>query len=392
MNALTWLHLSDLHACTPKFAWDADRVLETLVRDLRRLQDGHGLRPDLVFFTGDAAFGEIAAFGKIGTQAEETIAGQLEYFAKFLREVRTAFVPEVEIGNVFLVPGNHDVNRDMVSPDQTDWLDRRQAIAPVEALIQQGKIQWRRYLERLGDYRDFLKRHGLNHLLDDEERLIYGTVRTVAGLRVGIAGFNTAWSSCRDGEKGKLWMAGKWQQGELRQKLRDADFSIALMHHPPDWLGEYEDPDFGRGLEHDFRFLLHGHEHRSWVHCTAEGYTVLAAAACYERSDSEHNGYNVVRLDPATGRGEVWLRRFDAAGGGWTSRSVAGRADRGVWELRLDWLAALGTPDQPEKEEGTPPPVPAEEDPEVAGRRSPGGVGESGRADRHRPRLTELRP
>ncbi len=360
MNALTWLHLSDLHACSPKFGWDADRVLETLVADLRRLQDRHGLRPDFVFFTGDAAFGEF------GTQGEETIAGQLGYFAKFLREVRTVFVPEVDLADVFLVPGNHDVNRRMVSPDQTDWLDRQRAIDPVVALMQQGELHWRRTMERLGDYRAFLSGHGLRHLLDDEDRLIYAAVRPVAGLRVGIAGFNTAWSSCRDGEKGKLWMAGKWQQGVLRRKLREADFSIALMHHPPDWLAEHENPDFGRGLEQDFRFLLHGHEHRSWVQCTAEGYTVLAAAACYERSESEHHGYNVVRLDPATGRGEVWLRRFDAAGGGWIPRDVAGRTDQGVWTLRLDWLADMGsrdrtTPDQPEEE--TPLPAPGEEDP-----------------------------
>ena len=37
------------------------------------------------------------------------------------------------------------------------------------------------------------------------------------------------------------------------------------MHHPPNWLVEYETPDFGRGLEQDFKFLLHGHGHRGWV-------------------------------------------------------------------------------------------------------------------------------
>jgi 3',5'-cyclic AMP phosphodiesterase CpdA len=51
---LIWLHLSDLHAGRPK--WDAGRVTATLVADLKRLA-GQGLRPDLLFFTGDAAFG-----------------------------------------------------------------------------------------------------------------------------------------------------------------------------------------------------------------------------------------------------------------------------------------------------------------------------------------------
>ncbi|MCP4659315.1 MAG: NACHT domain-containing protein, partial [bacterium] len=216
-------------------------------------------------------------------------------------------------------------------------------------------------------------RHGLKHLLDDPERLVYGAVRSVAGLQVGIAGFNTAWSCCRDGERGRLWMAGKWQQGVLRAKLREADFSVALMHHPPDWLVEYENPDFGRGLRQDFRFLLHGHEHRAWVNCTDDGYTVLATAACYERSESEHNGYNLVRLDPAAGRGEVWLRRYDDQGGGWIPRIIANHTDdRGMRELRLGWLAELGSRDRPpadrpaDRRPATPsPPVPGVDDEEL---------------------------
>ncbi len=41
---VTWLHLSDLHACIPRFGWDAERVTSTLVADLRRLQAERGLR------------------------------------------------------------------------------------------------------------------------------------------------------------------------------------------------------------------------------------------------------------------------------------------------------------------------------------------------------------
>ncbi|MCP4661046.1 MAG: SUMF1/EgtB/PvdO family nonheme iron enzyme, partial [bacterium] len=147
------------------------------------------------------------------------------------------------------------------------------------------------------------------------------------------------------------------------------------MHHPPDWLVEYENPDFGRGLEQDFRFLLHGHEHRAWVQPGAGGYTVLAAAACYERSEGEHNGYNMVRLDPEAGRGEVWLRRFEAGGGGWIPCIIAGRSEQrpGVWELELGWLTEAAGRDRatPEpQEERQPvvesPPPRGEDDPEMA--------------------------
>jgi len=59
-RTLTWLHLSDLHACRPNTGWDAKRVLATLRADLQKLNKEHGLRPDLIFFTGDAAFGHLS--------------------------------------------------------------------------------------------------------------------------------------------------------------------------------------------------------------------------------------------------------------------------------------------------------------------------------------------
>ena len=46
------------------------------------------------------------------------------------------------------------------------------------------------------------------------------------------------------------------------------------------------------------------------------GTRVIAAGACYERSDKE-NGYNFVRLDLATRQGKVWLRQYENIGGGW---------------------------------------------------------------------------
>ncbi len=342
MASLSWLHLSDLHACTPKFSWDAERVTDTLVEDLRRLQAEHGLRPDLLFFTGDAAFGEI------GTEPEETIRGQFDRFAAFLGSVRGAFEPEIALENVFLVPGNHDVNRNLVDRPYTFWLDQQQNLESVVGVVKDGGFEWQRLVERLRAYRSFLERHKLDHLLDDRKRLIWSTKRKVAGLSVGVAGFNTAWTCGRDAERGKLWMAGKYQQGVLRPRIKGTDFSIALMHHPPDWLVEYENPDFGRGLEQDFKFLLHGHEHRDWVLSTADGYTVLAAGACYERSDSEHNGYNLVQLDLEQGCGEVWLRRYESSGGGWIPRIISNRTnDRGVWPLDLEWLRQLGGRSKP---------------------------------------------
>src|SRR4051794_22005038 len=105
MATLTWLHLSDLHAGNPKTNWDAARVTATLVEDLVRLQGEAGLRPDLIFFTGDAAYGHL------GSKPGESLPEQFAQAAAFLAAVRQAYTPEVPVSQLFLVPGNHDVHR-----------------------------------------------------------------------------------------------------------------------------------------------------------------------------------------------------------------------------------------------------------------------------------------
>jgi len=355
MATLTWLHLSDLHACHPRTGWDAGRVTETLVKDLAGLQRDHGLRPDLIFFTGDAAFGHL------GAEPGKSIEEQFREAGAFLDAVRRAFNPEVPLRDLFLVPGNHDVDRRKVSPGLTHWLDSLRDLDPVVALIRDPGVDWPGIMQRLGPYQDFLRGHDLGHLLGDPQRALWATVREIHGLRVGLAGFNSAWSCGRDGERGELWAAGHWQQGTLREKLAGAEFSLALMHHPPDWLVEHETPALRRELRHDFKFLLHGHEHQVWVEPVAGGlFTTIAAGACYEGSTKE-NGYNLVRLDLETGRGEVFLRRYDKTGGGWVARPVHGDAPQGMWPLDLPWLRGIGKPrERPRRIDRTDPSDPSD--------------------------------
>lgn len=325
-ESLVWLHLSDLHACKPG-SWDAKEVVETLLADLHHLEAQYGLRPDLVFFTGDAAFGHL------GENKGEAIKDQFEVAHSFLERVRNAYATPIPQDNVFLIPGNHDVCRHLVMPALTRWLDAGATLAEVVADIEQGSRQWNAFMERLSEYRAFLKQCGYLHLLADEQRLIYSTQRNVRGFRVGIAGFNSAWSCCRDGEKGKLWMAGKWQVARLKFASDEVDFSIALTHHPPNWLREDEDPVLWRELERTFTFCLHGHEHQAWIDAKANGHVNIAAGACYQSSDLE-NGYNLVRVTPGRRSADVWLRRYDEAGGGWIPRIIKDKTDdTGVSQL-----------------------------------------------------------
>ncbi len=342
-TTVTWLHLSDLHACPGRTGWDANHIVKSLCDDLKELQRDCRLRPDFIFFTGDAAFGQL------GDKSGISLEDQYKAVQQFLEHVRCSFRPELSPRDIYLVPGNHDVNRDDIDSAQTFWLrDPGRSLDDIISMMQAGKAQWRRFMERLEDYKAFLRSNGYEHLLtDDKNRLIYADAREVAGLRIGIAGLNSAWS-CFGGveEKAHLWCGGKYQVEELQPLLSKADFSIALIHHPGNWFVAREDPNVQRLLEASFQFVLHGHEHQDWVTTNAKtGHTTIWAGPCYDRSDRK-NGFNIVQLNRKTGTGKIWLREYKETGRGWVACNIKAFAPRGIWALdRLKWFRKLKLPE-----------------------------------------------
>ena len=178
-KTLTWLHLSDLHLCPHKTGWEAQRVLDALKEDFECMQERHDLRPDMIFFTDDVAYGQIP---------ESAIQDQYKEAATLFGNIRTAFSPEIPAENIFIVPGNHDVNRSKVHAGPTALLDgfrgEPDGIQRVEELFHKGEgIDWEAVMDRLSDYRRFLESGGYAHLLADETRLCYAVTRDIAGAK-----------------------------------------------------------------------------------------------------------------------------------------------------------------------------------------------------------------
>lgn len=333
---LTWLHLSDLHA-RKKNDWDAREIKEKLVRDLKSMQADHGLRPDFVFFTGDLAY------GATGIEMTE----QYKLVRDFLESVRKAFDPEIPIRDLYLVPGNHDIDREEITPEQTAWLrHEHRKLDEIIAAMNDGKKQWRSWMERLENYKNFLVSYGLTHLAPDDSHLIWADAREIAGVRIGIAGLNSAWSCANDEDKAKLWFGVDWQIAQVKQDMGQVDFAFALVHHPGNWFTAHEDPMVMRRLRHEFPIVLHGHEHQEWVEIDNEGQLVLSAGACYESSWMD-NGYSFGYIDFDQRKGGIQLRQWDSSGRGWVPRNIAGKTKDGLWPLtKLAWLSSLGTEDQ----------------------------------------------
>lgn len=356
---ITWLHISDLHAGTPG-SWDADHVLDSLLIDLNKMRSEHNLHPDLIFFTGDVAFGDCAK-AKPPTLSEQYCVAE-----RFFSAVRASFTPEVDKSAFYIVPGNHDVNRREATQADQAYLAQMKSAEEVHDLIDSGGSQWTNIARRQLEFRSFLEEHGYDHQLPSSGPLLFSSTRSIAGVTIGIGGMNSAWSSAGDHEKGKLWLGGEWQLAQMRGSLKSSELSVILIHHPPNWFVEQEDPGVARMIESEHNFLLHGHEHLGWID-EKDGHIRIATAACYAKGSQEESGYNFVRLNLDSGTGQATLRKFDSEGGAWIPRVIAKKTDdRGIWSFTWGQRAkgALGLQLKTSPAAGAQAPVPAPASPD----------------------------
>lgn len=367
-KTLTWLHLSDLHLCSAKSGWKANDIIKKLKDDLKEMLHNYDLKPDFLFLTGDLAFGELRKpksdtdkkLLKVQPENEDeddyefSLQAQFEEVHVLMNSICELF--ELSDEQIFIVPGNHDVNRNsIIEEKQTSYFN---AIAEKSHTEQSHKINtmlntadkhWQHFILRLDEYKNFLKEK-YPHLLKDEKRLTYFEKRNVNGIKVGIAGFNSAWScgNSKNSEKGGLWLGGEWQINTLSQNLSECDIKIALAHHPLSWFVEQESPNIDPSLEQKFHFFLHGHDHHEWVDEKHRSQFIRIAAGACSAENSLETGYSFVRLDFTQGSGEVWLRKLDDLGLGWIPRVLKGKTNNdGLWKLNdLHWLKKPNVDDE----------------------------------------------
>mgnify|MGYP000867896906 CR=1 FL=1 len=326
-ETVTWLHISDTHFCNKKNGCYSQEIVDRFFDDLIEMNSKYGLYPDLIFFTGDLAFGHI------GDSDGLSLEDQYKESKKFFDKVCDIF-PKVPVENIFIVPGNHDVNRTQIAESENYYFESlredKNGAKIVDDLLRNNKLDFQRCMVRLNEFKHFLNSSSYQHLLQDPDRLIYSKTCDINGFKVGIAGLNSAWSSHGENEKGKL-LFGISQIFEAHNKLKDSMLSIAISHHPPNWFTEFEDTSMGREIENKFNFYLHGHEHQEWVSVINE-HIRIASGALYD--DKQKTGYNFVRLFPYEKYGEVFLRTF--SNDKWVPKLAGSKTDNeGRWKINL---------------------------------------------------------
>lgn len=300
---LTWLHLSDLHF-RKSHAYDENVVLKALLRDLAEQQ----VRPDVIAVSGDIAFS--------GQPAEYDLARR--FFDDLLQ------VTGLGKDRLFLVPGNHDIDRNLISTGARaigDSLTDRDRANSLLAAPADRKLVFARFK----GYAAFVKAYLGTERRFDDSHYFYVQSLELAGQRIALLGVNSAWLCASDLDRATGLLIGERQARAALEQAEGANLKIALLHHPFDWLREFDQNDSATMLTDGCDFILHGHLHQAAATqlTSPDGAaTILACGACYE-TRSFPNMYNWVRLDLAAGTGTVCLRRYsDSRGGFWAKDTL----------------------------------------------------------------------
>jgi predicted MPP superfamily phosphohydrolase len=305
MTSFSWIHLSDWHQRGHDF--DRTVIRDALIRDIRsrstiasKLADIH-----LVVFSGDAAHSGLS------TEYERA---RTEFFEPVMATLR------LPADRLFLVPGNHDLNRTIV-----------QEMLPLDLqhpLSGQRRIQhWlvdekrrERAFEPFKDYGTFASAY------TGQESPEYSSFRQleIAGETIGILGLNSAWMSGRNKDAsgeiddyGRL-VIGEPQIHDALTKLETCRLRIVVLHHPFEWLERSDRNRVEERLMDQSHLILRGHEHTpnlSVVTGPTGNCVIIPAGAAYDRriaDDPRYTAsYNFTSVDLTSGNAEIFFRTWD---------------------------------------------------------------------------------
>lgn len=315
MSTATWIHLSDLHLRT-ETEFDSSIVRNELLKDIYKCNGDYGLEPDFIVVSGDIAFS--------GQPEEYAMAS--EFFDKTLSQLK---LPR---DRLFLVPGNHDVDRKAIkgilSTKVAEILNDHDIVTEFFS----NREELSQVFGRLHNFANFVQNYfGDKHPYWNLDHPYYVHPLILSGHTLAIVGLTTAFASSQGDKKGMLLLGEpqvRWAFDELNhleKKLKGMgkriDFRIGLYHHPIEWLQSFDEKLVRPLLFDNFDVLLHGHLHETHLELTGKpksNAVQIAAGAIYDKWKEPNIpfSYNYGRLDFTNKVGTVFLRTYSPLDGG----------------------------------------------------------------------------
>lgn len=292
------LHISDIHfrypiCTTPEY--DTDRPFRTvMVQDVQAHTSTLG-PVGAILVTGDIAYS----------------AHPKEYEAAFEWLMDLAKAGRCPIERIFVVPGNHDVDRSIILK-QHDVRDVQNAIKeasdPKKAQVLLEKFRddtsGRALFEPLAAYNEFAKRfscqvYPLKRLYWQQNlELEGGVLLRLYGLTTTLLSGALHDSGSQNDIRGSLYLSPHQTVFDPVEGV----INLVMAHHPPEWLLDHDDVDDairGRASLH-----LFGHKHRQRVQRDPEYMRFSAGAVNPDKQEPGWEpGYNLINLSVVGGDG-----------------------------------------------------------------------------------------
>ena len=292
------LHISDFHISgqgggfAPKLA---ESVVNALKKDVESISERINGSIDALFVTGDLTF-----------------SGKSQDFDIFknivIDDLSTYFGISHE--NIFLVPGNHDCDRGVISRTEKPFRDK-QEFSELDALcadIQKNEEGW----PRIDSYSSWFDNNF------SKRKNIVASTKLVNIYKINnklfIIGMSSAWLAQDNFDQGKL-IIGESQLKLIKDKIPRSATTILLMHHPIDWLHPEEESRFSRFVEKRINVLFFGHMHEFRQSLEANFQYDITLRLQAGTFDFRHDnaGYSIVSLQNENDftYGEVYYRKYN---------------------------------------------------------------------------------
>jgi len=236
--------------------------------------------------------------------------------------------------NLFIIPGNHDVQDFHIISDQGKTLleQVKENKIDIDSDVLGDFEKYREFYDKFANYYRFIENSryegSLPETRDNTPKPWYK--RGLNDFPVSIIGLNSALFCIKGFNKyGTIRMGtSQFQDAYFHRKASDIrihELVILLTHHPLNWLEEKEYDEFSTLLERCSVIHLHSNVHKTGIErkqklfSNSGGYVSIGTGSLYgEKGKEDINTYHIITLDFEKDELFVWARRWNPDSGKWT--------------------------------------------------------------------------
>lgn len=255
-------------------------IRDLFSQDVQNFAQDSSHKVDAILITGDIAFAGMAE--------------EYEAAAKWLDELCT--VIGCEPTDVYLVPGNHDIDRGVASSPTLEAI-RNSVSKPTDKIERDKEVL--RFLSDatsseaifsiMKNYNEFASRY--NCELGPKKTCWRGIIKLTDNIDLSFIGMTSTLFSSANDDLHTLII----DQSQTVFRQQPGKIYLSMIHHPTDWLKDSD--EIKDVMDEHINIQLFGHKHRARWDKTDRTIRVSSVSLQPERGDIEYEpGYNIIDL------------------------------------------------------------------------------------------------